>query len=649
MAEPDYTVIADLSGGLNDTFSDIKLSPREALRATNVDLHVDGAVRKRKGSVKLNAVSVGSGKHTNLLYHFKPALGTARYVAAFGDELREWDGANWVLLYTGLDPEAIVLAEAYRNLLYLQNGTDPPLVYAPHLGAPTVFRPGQPAPTGSITKDSDISGSIAAGDIKVRVRFISPIDDIFFGDPDTVDGTTITVTGSGGVRLNIPTYAGGSSPDYRVAKRVVERTKVGPGGIFYSAAIVADNTTTTVDLTEDDDTVGANDIMPASGFREPTPTLFPFTTFRNRVIGADPTDLGLVRFSEIDEFGLLPEAFSDSFYTHRLDVMDALDEPVAVLPMGEYLNWYCGRSIHLMQIDASGNTVGRRLGGYRLGIPSARGVLELPDGHLIVTFKGLYLFTGTGMVHIGDRIEQTWADLPKQALDKMYMVHRYDKRQVKIVLPGATGSSLRNDLALLYHYRRTTANPEGFPTRHAWTVHQGFEAKSGLVARDETTKLDVELSGDYDGTVYTEDTGDTDAHDAAGKIVSEYQTGWLDMGDPRYVKEFEGLWVLVGTPGSDTLEVAWESDFGEGPDGSALLEPAQTLPKFGTAVFGTAVFPTGGSQWLYTFLGEDGVNAYGKYIRLNFTQVDAEQVRPFSILALIFSHVPTRARSDGSS
>jgi len=642
-----YAIINDLSGGQNDTSSEINLAPNEARKIRNMDLHVDGSARKRGGAAALNLTPSGAGDECNLMVHFKPTGGVSEYVTALGDTLYKVSGATLVSLLGGLDPTAIFLPVVNKNLLYLQNNSDVPLVYAPHLSAPVVFRPGCPTPAAP-THNANIAGSIVAGTIKIRVRYISPISDVFVGEPSP-ELTHVMVAPPSGVRINIPVHVPGAAPDHRVAKRQIERTIPG-GGIFYIDQIVADNTTTTADLTVDDATLTAGDIGPLAGYREIPPTLYPWTRFGNRMVGADPANLGRVMFSEIDEFGILPEAFSSVWYTHQLDVGDELDAPIACLPMGEYLIWYCGRSIHLMAIDLNGNSYSRRLGGHELGIPSARGVIEIPDGHLVLTYKGLVITSRNYLLsHVGERVETTWEGIPKANLDKAYMVHRYDKRQIKIVAPGAGSSSTQNDFALLYHYRRSTANPEGFPTRHAWTFHDGFFAKSGMVTRDQVTKLDVEITGDYDGQLWTESVGDVDPRFAGGKIIAEYETGWRDLEAPNLTKDVEDIWVVIGDATVGKLRVDWASDFGKGPSGGASMVVATDLPRWDEAVWDTDMWPAFSSQILHTKAGQDGRNLYGKYIRLTFTQDEAEQDTPFSILAVIIRWKPTRDRDDGSS
>jgi hypothetical protein len=643
-----YAVINDLSGGQNDTSSEINLADNEARKIRNMDLHVDGSARKRGGATVVNSSPSGASDECNLVFDFKPTAGTQHYVTALGDTLYKVDGVTLTALLSGLDPDAIWLPVANRNLLYLQNNVDVPLVYAPHLSAPKVFRAGTPTPP-TATHDSDIAGSIPAGDIVIRVRYISAIDDSFVGEPSPEFTHTMVGGPPSGVRISIPVHTPGAAPDHRVAKRQIERT-VPDGGIFYIDQIVHDNTTTLVDLTSTDAVLTSGDIAPLASYREITPTLYPWTRYQNRMVGANPAVLGQIEFSEIDEFGILPEAFSSTWYTHQLDIGDDKDAPVACLRMGEYLIWYCGRSIHLMSIDLNGNSYSRRLGGHELGIPSARGVIEIPDGHLVLTFKGLVLVTKNYLVsHVGERIEKLWEELPKANLNESYMVHRYDKRQIKVVLPGRTSGSTKNDMAILYHYRRSTATPEGFPTRHGWTFHDGFFAKSGMVSRDPVTQLDTELSGDYSGQLWAESVGNADPRFAGGRIVTEYMTGWRDLDAPMLVKDIDDIWVVMGDATVGKLRVDWASDFGKGPSGGADMEVATDLPRWDEAEWDIDIWPALSSQILHTKAGEHGVNLYGRYIRLTFTQPEAEQTTPYSILAVIMRWKPSRDRDDGSS
>lgn len=636
--EIGYARYLSFAGGRNDTFSDLALADDEGAIFHNVNLDRDGAVSKRKGATKFDATQVNAGSLITLLTQFRPTGGTAEILAAAGAHLKKWANPGWTDLYAALTADLPLLSVPFKNLLYLNNGTDVPLVYSPQVASGSkVWRAGVPRPASALTFNADIAGSIAAGTITARVRYVSPTDDSFVGEPDVDTGTVLTVSASGGVRINIPVFAG---TDFRVAKRVIERTIVG-GGIFYIDGYVNDNTATTYDLTQSDAALLGNDIGPDIGSRNPPPTLWPFTRVNQRVIGYDPANFGKIVWSEIDEFGILPEAFPDANYIY-IEVEDQDDVPVACQKFGQYVVFYCGRSTHLVTVDDGGQGYQERVAGENPGITSPRGVVELPFGHLLWTYKGPYLFDAQTFVPIGERIESFWKTVDPLMLSNLWTVHRYDRKQVKFIL-GATGAS-RLNTAAVYHYRRASLNPEGMPVGHAWTIHDGFEASTGLIARDRITKKDVEYSGDYSGYVWIEDVTDADQRATANAIVAEFQTKWLDAGQPDFVKFFIDAWVVMQREGAGQVTCQWETDFGGGPSGSATLEITQGAAIWDTAQFDVDVFAGGLNEVLHIALGQDGVGAYGKYIRFRFDNDVANA--PFTILGIVLKWQLERDRND---
>lgn len=623
-----YAKLFDFSGGLNDTASVLKALPTEALEALNINLDRDGAVTRRSGSVKVNSVSYGGAHECGLMYQFMPALGTSKLIAAFDDYIAEINTGTGVKtdLITGLTPNQIFLPVPFLNLLYLFNKSDVPLVYYPGAGSsPYIFRPGMPQPTATPATGADVAGSMtASANVWVRVRFVSIIDDSFIGEPYPEGGFQTSIGVSGGRTLtNILAYPGGASPaDFRVAKRVIERTLEGAGPAdFYEDGFIPDNSATTYDLgSKTDADLLVQFPMPDLGTRKPTPSLWPVTVHGRRIIGHEFADQGNVVFSEIDEFGVLPEAFADENF-QRLEVTDFVDDVIACEPLGEYVNWYCGRSIHQTFIDPSGSPYTRKLVAHKLGVPSARGVVSLPTGHIFWSNKGPYLFDGKNLIFIGERIEELIKDTPKTNMDKLYAVHRTQefRRQILFVMPSQEDAT-KNTQAAVYHYRRVTLNPLGFPTEHAWTVHKGWDAKAGYLGQTDATRQEVEWSGSYDGHIYQEDIGSDDAHEATGQIDGRFTTIWMDMGAPDQIKHFTDLWLIFASAEAPTVSVTWETSFGEGPSGSAqlALQPSSES-KFGTAVFGSAQFARQENRIVHTFLAADGITAVGRYLRLRFS------------------------------
>lgn len=616
-----YKAFFDFAGGQNDTVSEVIVSPRDSSELLNVDLERDGAVSSRRGAILLDSAGGGEG---GLLEQFFPTLGTPVLIGAFGTKLRTWNGSSWDDLLTGLANNLIVLGVAFKDLVFFQNNSDVPIVYwqaAP--STPRAYRAGvPPAPATAPTDGGSVAGNLVAGNkYLVRVRFASIFDNTEFGEPSAA--TEITVGAGGGNTINIPVYTPGAGIEYRVGARILERTTAGatPGGVFFQESVVPNNTATTTTIVGV--AGGAPDAnlvqpMPVVGMRRTMPKLFPFIEYGNRILGHDPSDPGRIVYSEIDEFGILPGAFPDENEIF-LEILDATDLPALLLRLGDFVIAYCGRSTHLLHIDEGGTAYTRRIGHHRLGIPGPRCGVELPIGNLIWTYRGPYLFTGQQPFFIGEKIEGKLEAIAKTDLTQMFVVHRSQerRRQVKFVLPL---SGAKNNLAAVYHYRRVTLNPEGWPTQHAWSFYDGFEAKSGTLIEDTNSHEDVEYSADYAGNLFREDVGTTDDHLATeGPIAAKHLTAWLDMDEPHLEKQFTDLWVFLGGD-STAVSAAWETTFGAGTAGYATLQ-LQDDPdaQFDTAVFDTARFAMGQTRIMHAPLALDGEGARGKYIRFQFT------------------------------
>ena len=641
-----YSKFFDFAGGQNDTASVVKVAPNEGDRFWNVDLDRDGAVSKRKGAKKQNSTPTGAGHEFGMVLHFKPSADTDKVLVAYDQDIAEWTGSAFSTLLTGLTANKVVLGVPFKNLCYFNNGVDVPLVYYPDKpGTPRVVRSGTPVPTGTVTQGADVAGSLTATNkFLVRIRFVSAIDPSLVSEPFPADGVEIEVGASGGRTLtNIPVYTP-SGIDHAVVDRVVERTSAGPspGGTFYEDGRLGDNVTTVYDVTQTDGFLFENDIAPAQGARAIPPKLFPFLAYKNRIVGYDPSVFGKIVWSEIDEFGILPEAIPTLNFQY-LDVQDFRDAPKAMAVLGEYVIVYCGRSIHLLYIDANNESYARRIATHDLGVPSARAVAELPNAHIFWSYRGPYIFDGQNLIYIGERIEEAIESIPKVGLTGIWSLHlpQEKRRQVKFFFPFENNSEC--DYSAVYHYARPSLNSQGFTTQHAWTFHKGFLAKAGGIVQDSNNTL-LEYTGDYDGTLYLQDIGDTDEHLASGAIDAVVRTAWLDMDVPEAVKEFTDLWVLLSGDVGQTITVSWETEFGNGPSGGAVLSLSEAQSQFGTALFGTATFGGGETVIRHSQIAQNGVTALGKWIRFSFSSTQASQ--PFTLFGFVVKWDAERDRND---
>ena len=649
MPLPEYTFRKDFSGGQNDTQSEVNLAIGDASKIRNINIERDGAISKRLGATRQNPVTTFSGE-CGMVFQFRPSAALTKLLLAHDDEISEWDGVDtFTQLCTGLTVDKLTLPSPFRNRLYLMNESDNPMAYMHDAATQKIYRPGAPTPTGTMVDDSSVAGNIPAGTFFFRVRHIEQFDDTYFGEPHPTAGVSATTGATEGRHITgVPTgpqYSGAGNPDYFIAKRQMERTLIGgdSGGPYYIDGIIADNTTTVYDFVDSDVQLLEKALSPINGNRLPLPRLFPFISIKQRIVGHDPSDVGKIVWSEIDEFGIVSSLMTADNFMY-LDIEDHGDAPIAVAKFGEYLVWYCGRSIHVSFIDAGGQGYSRRIGGHKLGFPNPRCVVELPGGHLVWSLKGPYFFSGGNLIFIGEKIEGQIALIAKTSLREMFAIHRTTerRRQVRFIFKE---SGNKNNFAAVYHYRRVTLSPEGFPTKHAWTFDDGFEAKSGAIVLDPATSVELEYFADYAGKIFREDLGETNDHAARGNIFAIYESRWDDMGVPNIVKQFEEVWVFITGVPPESLSVSWETDFGPGVSGAAVLDTEDpTLARFGTAVFGTAVFAGGIGKVMQFNMGEDGVGAVGRYLKLKIANDAPSQ--PFTIMGVMYKWSDYRDRDD---
>ena len=652
MPEARYTFRNDYSGGQNDTNSELKVRKDEAKSARNVDIRRDGAFSKRSGADQLNATPV-SGE-IGLIHQFRPSASSTKLVVAHGTRVDEWNGADtFTQIITGLTADQIFLVSPLRNILYLMNRLDNPMVYWPDApaGPPKIYRPGAPTPTGALTDGGDIAGDVGAGSFWARLRFVEVFDDTFFGEPH---GTPIQLTSlaARGRKLSGiatgPQYSGNGNPDYYITKRVVERTLLGGdvGGPYYLDGYINDNTTTSYDFVDSDAQLLEKDLAPFDGARLPFPKLWPFIVDGDRVVGHDPSDPGSILWSEIDEFGII-SSFNPESNQVYLKIEDIGDQPVAVSKLGKFIVWWCGRSIHIMAIDAGGNAYTERVTGHKLGFPSARCVIDdLPGGNIVWSFKGPHIFDGTSLIFIGEKIQETISLIPKTNLAGMFSVHRSQelRRQAKFVFPL---SGAHNNFAAKYHYRKAVLSQQA--DAHSWTFDDAFEAKSGAIVLDVVTNEEIEYSGNYAGKVFREDFSSINDHDANSLIPASWETGWDDMDDARWVKQFEGLWIfLTGLPPKSII-VSWETEFGRGVSGTRVVDVEDVdVAKYDTDdLYDVARYAGAAGKIAYLDLANDGAVPYGRFLKLLF-QNDA-QGQDFTIMGHLVKWSPDSDRFNEQS
>lgn len=127
--EEDFTALYDYplaKKGINLHVSGNDLVPEEALLTRN--LFWRNGMIKRTGYIKLSEDEVASGKRVTSLHRFYFGENGRQLLAAAGTVIRQFDGASWVDISTGLTDSRQVLMETWGALdqVYMANGIDSP-------------------------------------------------------------------------------------------------------------------------------------------------------------------------------------------------------------------------------------------------------------------------------------------------------------------------------------------------------------------------------------------------------------------------------------------------------------------------------------------------------------------------------------------
>lgn len=110
------------SGGESAIFPPTMMKPQYALLLENVYITDAGGVGKIPGYVRQNAESCGVSLTSG--YEFKQVNGTTTILVAGGGSIFRWTGTTLTPIKTGLDPDAVVRFNTFKDLCIMTNGVE---------------------------------------------------------------------------------------------------------------------------------------------------------------------------------------------------------------------------------------------------------------------------------------------------------------------------------------------------------------------------------------------------------------------------------------------------------------------------------------------------------------------------------------------
>lgn len=177
------------------------------------------------------------------------------------------------------------------------------------------------------------------------------------------------------------------------------------------------------------------------------------------------------------------------------------------------------------------------------------------------------------------------------------------------------GSGTEHDQVMVYDYENDYFTSEDGKPLSSNLYHVGIAANT-LAVFETAADQEILVTGGYAGEVERQDYG---VNDDAGMVVSKWQSGKLDLGDPEAVKLLADL-VAVTTQTSETH----------------LSMTVTTQENSGT---GAKTIPTGGSLWGTMLWGTGLWSAPDtKYSRFTLTPADGETAVSGRYFILALNH-----------
>ena len=353
--------------------------------------------------------------------------------------------------------------------------------------------------------------------------------------------------------------------------------------------------------------------------------------FQQRVIFGD------VYEEDIRETGSV--AWSDRYQNLRFDGASAgalqVDSPVVALkPFRDRLIVFCRNSIYQVTNLNDPNQLNVRPVSYNTGCASAQSIQEIGGDVIFLSYDGIRTLSATndyGDIAFG--IISTKIDpYIKTIINNIssYTVSSCiirNKNQYRLYYTSDSNDS-DQQLGVIGTLKRSRQGIMDWQWSRVKGIPVACLSSAANPFLTTSTKEERIFHGGYDGYIYQHDTGNS--FDGSN-ISAEFELNELDYGDAGLKKTLHYIRTFGRTEGgTDGINVGVKFDFNSNrtmQPGTYIIEFAQDLARYGTAVYGTDVYG-GGS------LFNEQINLEGSGFSNNFTFTTSGTGSPFIIDSL---------------
>lgn len=234
-----------------------------------------------------------------------------------------------------------------------------------------------------------------------------------------------------------------------------------------------------------------------------------------------------------------------------------------------------------------------------VGCASHWSIQEVENGHVFLSYDGLYYFDGNNSYKISDKITATLTALSKTYLTTS--ISAVYKSKNRYILGVTSGGGSSRDKVIVWDY-----------FNKAFSVYSGMAPCS--LATFYVNGVDERVYfGDYSGFVYRTDTGNSDYPLNTETAINAYfYTNWKYVEDLADQKGIPHIYIYYQTANT-VLTFAYSYDFEEGDQYTSTFSLSGGTDVYGTGVYGTATYAgTGGGYKRRDLTGR------GRTIRFKF-------------------------------
>jgi hypothetical protein len=209
-------------------------------------------------------------------------------------------------------------------------------------------------------------------------------------------------------------------------------------------------------------------------------------------------------------------------------------------------------------------------------------VQEVENGHVFLSYDGLYYYDGNNSYKISDKITNTLIDLNTARFTSACSLVQKNKNRYWLSLTD-TGS-IANDIIIVWDY-----------FHKAFSLYSGIDAASLATVYVDGVTEQVYF-GDYGGFVYRADNGVNDnPAGVATAIDAYYWSNWRHLEDLISSKAITQA-NLYYNNSNCVLTFAYSYDFDEGIQVSTTFSLATSAAVYGTAIYDTDVYGNNGGS-----------------------------------------------------